>query len=242
MTAHFDLVTALSAVDRAAMLALHQRHFAGSTARSFAEDLAGKTHVLRLHAKQDALVGFSTIDYRPRTFVDGDGAVLYSGDTIVDPEAWSSVNLGSAWLAAVFDLHRERGGGPLWWLLLTSGVRTHRYLRVFSRRHHPAPPARDDPDAAELLPILARERFGRWFDPSSGIVHLPDPQRLLPHLAVVPDHLARDDGALLFLARNPGWRDGDELASLCRLAEDNLTPAALRALEIGRRAVTAVER
>lgn len=239
MSAHFAPLAELSVAQRGALFALLGKHFAGVERDGFDRDLADKTHVLRLVDGEGRLLGFSTIDYRRRRFGDDDGALLYSGDTIVDPAAWAGANLGPAWVAAVFALHAAQQGGPLWWLLLTSGVRTHRYLDVYCRHYHPAPPGRDDGDAATLLPGLCAERFADRFDPTTGVVRLDAPQALLPHLATLPPHLADDASVAFFLARNPGWRSGEELASLCRLDVDNLTTAGQRALAIGRRAALA---
>ncbi len=232
----FNALAELGPDARAPMLDLLSRHFAGVDAAGFASDLAEKTHALRLFHADGSLLGFSTIDYRITVVAGAELALIYSGDTIVDPSGWSSSSLGAAWVAAVLDLHRERGRGlPLWWLLLTSGVRTNRYLSVYLRRYHPAPEGRSDPQAAGLLGALARARFGQRYDAGAGVVRLSQPQPLLAHLDKMPAHLADDPQVRLFLAANPGHRAGDELASLCRLDEDNLNPAGLRALAIGRR-------
>lgn len=225
VSTRFEPVAALDADARAGMRALLDSHFAGVDADGFATDLAAKTHALRLFV-DGALAGFSTIEYRRHAFADGVGGLLYSGDTIVDPAAWAAASLGTAWIGAVRALHAAEGGGRLWWLLLTSGVRTHRYLGACFRRYAPAPEGRCDPAAAALLPELARARFGAAF--AAGVVRLSRPQRLRAHLAVVPPHLDRDAHARLFLAANPGWADGDELVSCCRIADDNLTPVGAR--------------
>jgi len=239
VSARFTPLAELGSAERDALFALLGRHFAGVERDGFARDLAGKTHVLRLLDGDGRLLGFSTVDYRRRRFGDADGALLYSGDTIVDPDAWASARLGPAWIAAVLALHAAQGAGPLWWLLLTSGVRTHRYLDVFLRRYHPAPPGREDADAAAMLPGLCAERFGAQYDAATGVVRLATPQALRSHLAALPAHLADDPSVRFFLARNRGWHQGDELASLCRLGSENLTPAGIRALAIGQRSVLA---
>ena len=218
------------------MRELLARHFSGVDAASFEADLTTKSHALRLFSDDGQLAGFSSFDYR-LTINDGAPlAVIYSGDTIVDPSGWSASSLGAAWVATVLDLHDKLGGGaPLWWLLLTSGVRTNRYLSVYLHRYHPAPVGRDDPEAGHLLAWLAKQRFGERFDPSTGVVRLANPQCLLSHLAEIPAHLMDDEQVQLFLAANPNHRAGDELASLCRLDENNLNRAGMRALAIGRR-------
>ena len=230
----FDQVSDLGQSARGELFTLLERHFAGVEGDTFATDLLAKTHVLRLFGQDGNLAGFSTIDYR-RRMIDGvRAAVLYSGDTIVDPAAWVDASLGPAWVAAVLDLHAEQG--PLWWLVLTSGMRTYRYLTVCLCRYAPAPPDRYDVTAAALLSVLASERFGESFNAHTGVVRFVNPQCLRHHLADVPEHIRDDPAVQVFLQRNPGHAAGDELVSVCRLDVANLTPAGLLALRRGRRA------
>ncbi len=229
VNARLDAVDCLDGTARSALFALLQQHFEGVDAAGFAADLAGKTHVLRLFAAAgagDGLVGFTTLDYRRRLVGGAPAALLYSGDTIVDPSAWAEASLGGVWMAAVLALHEGAGPQvPLWWLVLTSGVRTHRYLSAFACRYAPAPADRLDADAAGLLPELVRERFGADYDAGAGVVRFARPQRLRAHLAGIPPHYRDDAAVQAFLAANPRHAEGDELPSLCRLEASNFTPA-----------------
>ncbi|MBA2480920.1 MAG: hypothetical protein H0V44_09670 [Planctomycetes bacterium] len=238
VSVRFDELTGLGAAERAQMFELLQRHFHGVDPQVFAADLREKSHVLRLFSAGGDLSGFSTLDYRMTEVAGAPAALLYSGDTIVDPAAWAQTSLGPAWVAAVFDLHASVSPGmPLWWLLLSSGVRTYRYLTVCLRSYAPADAERFDPVAAALLPGLACDRFGAAFDRTAGVVRFVRPQRLRAHLCEIPAHVANDAAVRVFLQRNPGHVDGDELVSLCRLCPENLTGAGRLALRRGRAAL-----
>jgi hypothetical protein len=233
-----DPAGSLSEAERLAMQVLIDRHFFGIDRHNFQADLDGKTHVLRLVGEEQQVIGFSTIDYRRTTLDAAPCGILYSGDTIVDPAAWASASLSAAWVAAILELHASAGPpAPLWWLLLTSGLRTYRYLTVCIRQYAPALSGRLDPLAHALLPRLARERFGHDFDAGTGLVIFRHPQRLRPHLTTLPPHLEEDADAQLFLRLNPGHGRGDELVSLCRLSEENLTAVGRIALRRGRLAM-----
>ncbi len=217
----------LSAADRAAMRHLLDRHFAGVTAAGFDGDLADKTHALRLHDAAGALVGFSTFAVYPATVGGRRVTVVCSGDTIVDPSAWGAAALPREWIAAVRRL--APAGVPVHWLLITGGFRTYRLLPTFWRTFYPR---HDEPTPVETqaeLNQLAGARFGGGYDPETGVVRLPRPQVLRPHLAGVPAGRAAADPHVAFFARrNPGHGDGDELACLCELADENLTRAGRR--------------
>ena len=82
---------------------------------------------------------------------------MSSGDTIVERTWWGSPALARTWVRAVRQLAPETSR-EVYWLLLTSGFRTYRFLPVFFRNFYP----RYDADSAEdrmLLDELARERF-----------------------------------------------------------------------------------
>jgi hypothetical protein len=156
--------------------------------------------------------------------------VIYSGDTIVQRELWVSPVLARTWIRSAAELTWTPNGGDVYWLLLTSGFRTYRFLPVFYRRFHPR---FDEPTlAAEraLIEALARERFGSSYDPSRGIVRFARPQVLKPELLDVPPGRSRDPHIAFFLEANPGFVGGDELVCLTRVCEDNLTPAGRRML------------
>jgi len=210
-----------------AMFALLDGHFAGVTRDQFAADLAEKSHVILLETA-GRLVGFSTLLVYETVHRGDTVTVVYSGDTIVAPEAWQSPVLARAWIATVNDLRRDHSRGRFYWLLLTSGFRTYRFLPVFWREFYPGyrqatPPARQD-----LLDHLASEKFGQAYDPVRGVVLFSRPQRLRPELATLPAGRVTDPHVAFFLARNPGHLDGDELVCVTELIESNLTAAGRR--------------
>lgn len=218
---------ALRVEDRHEMFALLDRHFEGVTPAQFALDLDEKDWVLRIR-RAGRLVGFTTLQLYGATVRGAGVQVLYSGDTIVAPEAWGSPVLARAWIAlvrALQGLHPER---RWYWLLLSSGFRTYRFLPVFWRdfwpRHDAVPPA----EVREVLRTLATARFGSAYDAGDGVVRFAHPQRLRGSLADVADGRVDDPHVRYFLARNPGWRQGDELVCLTELHDANLTAAGVR--------------
>ena len=219
----------LSCAQRNEMLALLRRHFIGVTRDQFERDLAEKNRVILVrHGAR--LVGFSTLLAYEAFFEGEPVSVIYSGDTIVAPEAWGSTALPRAWIATVNDLRASYGRGPYYWLLLTSGFRTYRFLPVFWRTFWPCFDAAPGAPHRRLLARLARERFGEQFDEGTGLVRFHRPQKLLPSLAEVPAGRIADPHIAHFLSRNPRHAEGDELVCLTDLSADNLTAAGRRML------------
>ena len=218
---------ALSAAQRDEMFALLSEHFDGVTREQFERDLAEKNWVVEIR-RERRLVGFSTLLVCEADFEGGTITAIYSGDTIVAPEAWGTSALPRTWIAAVNGLRAAHPERPCYWLLLTSGFRTYRFLPVFWREFFPrydrAMPERE----RRLLDGLARAQYGSWYDAETGLVRFPRPQRLRGELSIVPAGRASDPHIAFFLARNAGHVRGDELVCITEISDANLTSAGRR--------------
>ena len=217
----------LSADERREMLGLFQAHFEGVSAPQFFEDLDAKDWVLRI-VRDGTLVGFSTLEAYTTSYQGRAINVIYSGDTVVSPEAWGSPVLARGWIALVRAIQATRPDEPWYWLLLSSGFRTYRFLPVFWREFWPRHDAEPDDDTRRMMIALARQHFDGCFDERAGVVRFPKPQRLRAHLAEMPEGKANDPHVRFFLERNPRHNDGDELVCLAELSDANLTAAGRR--------------
>lgn len=217
---------ALGATQRDEMFALLARHFEGVSRDQFERDLAEKNWVVEIR-REGRLLGFSTL-LVCEEHCDTPVTAIYSGDTIMAPEAWGSPALARTWIAAVNRLRGAFPARPCYWLLLTSGFRTYRLLPVFWREFHPRHDAAAPPRIKRLLDLLARMRYGSNYDAASGLVRFPQPQRLRGALGVTPEGRVKDQHVAYFLARNPEHALGVELACITEIREDNLTAAGRR--------------
>jgi hypothetical protein len=215
---------ALADSERAEMFALMKEFFLGATATQFERDLAEKNWIILLE-DNGRLRGFSTLRLYTTEAGDGPIQVIYSGDTIVHRDAWGSSALARTWLEAV---RKWQSHIPLYWLLLTSGFRTYRFLPVFWREFWPRYDAAQRP---RLLDALAEEQFGKQFDRVNGLVRFVTPQVLRNGLKEIPPGRLADLHVEFFARANAGHARGDELVCLCPLTPANQTP-------IGRRLVT----
>ena len=215
----------LTATQRDEMFRLMDAHFHGVTADQFQRDLEEKDWVLRF-CREEQLIGFSTMQVYSTMHADRCINVIYSGDTVMSPEAWGSPVLARAWIALVRELQSRSPEAPWYWLLISSGFRTYRFLPVFWREFWPRHDAPDE--TPPLLAQLARDRFGPLFDSAKGVVRFPHPQRLREHLSSVPDGRNEDPHVRFFLERNPDHDHGDELVCLAELSDANLTAAGRR--------------
>ena len=187
----------------------------------FDTDLEDKDWALLVRAESGELTGFSTLKKYPAELDGVSVTVFFSGDTVVHPAHRNKPDLARLWGREVFAMvAREKR--PCWWFLICSGFRTYRFLPVFYKEFYPRYDRPTPPDLQRFLDALAIQRFGPLYH--NGIVSLqvgcrePLPDRKL------------DPHAQFFLSRNPGWRDGHELACLTRLDAGNQTAATQRLL------------
>lgn len=220
-----DIATLTGAM-RDDMFTLLASHFVGVDRQTFERDLDEKSTAILMVDDVGQLRGFSTMVVYESYAAGRSIWVVYSGDTIVDRASWGTPALARAWVRAVRQL-APADAHEVYWLLLTSGFRTYRFLPVFFRDFYPRHDRATCPEEA-LLSTLARERFGSQYDEATGIVRLVKPQVLAPDLIALPSGRLTDPHVAFFLARNGGFVDGDELACLARIDDSNLTPAARR--------------
>lgn len=219
-----------SAVDRAtvdAMFRLLTTHFVGVSRDTFEQDLAGKSTVILLEDPDGGLRGFSTLLVSTTNAPGRQLTIVYSGDTIVERGWWGNPALPRTWLRAVQEL-APYDRTEVYWLLLTSGFRTYRFLPVFYKSFYPR---WDDPLPTATRPLvdaIAREQFGACYDERAGVVRFTRPQVLSSDLLDVSDGRVVDPHVRFFLERNPGYVAGDELVCFTRIHDENLTSAARR--------------
>jgi hypothetical protein len=209
------------------MFALLNDHFEGITRERFEIDLSEKNYVILLR-RDDRLVGFSTLLAYETSYASERVSVIYSGDTIVTPAAWGTTALPRAWISAVNELRAAYPRGHYYWLLLTSGFRTYRFLPLFWRDFLPRFDAVEKPETRELLNHLASEKFGAQFNSRTGIVRFTHPQQLCSGLSGIAPERFTDPHVRFFATRNPSHERGDELVCLTELSPKNLTDAGRR--------------
>ncbi len=232
MTGELIARESLTPLHEARMLEILDANFRNITAERFRDDLAEKNWVILIRDDACRIVGFSTLLFYQTLFEGAPIAVIYSGDTIIEKGAWGSAALPRTWIQSVWRLHHAMCPDlPLYWLLITSGFRTYRFLSVFWREFHPSCRAATPPRLQRLLEQLALARFGGHYDRAAGVVHLGQPLResLLP----IPAAKLNEPDVAYFAAANPGYVDGDELVCIAELTRGNLTPAGWRMVEAG---------
>ena len=218
----------LSAACRHSMFTLFDEYFCNSTTQTFERDLHNKHWAILLRDETEQLQGFSTFALY-QTEQDGSPiSVVCSGDTIVRPAFWGTPELPRSWIQNVLRLSKAMPQ-PLYWLLISSGYKTYRFLSVFYCQFYPRHNAPTPQPLQSLMHQLAYARFGEHYKPQTGLVQFAQGKTPLREgIAITTDERLRDPHVRFFVQRNPGHAQGDELVCLTRIAQDNFTAAGRR--------------
>jgi hypothetical protein len=129
----------------AELFQLYARYYAPTSLAVFSRDLASKSYSIVVRDPQGRIRGFSTVARFSMMSVAGEIDVLFSGDTVVERSFWGEQTLPFRWIEEAGRIKAERQGVPLYWLLITKGHRTFRYLPGFAKDYFPgaAPSLRD---------------------------------------------------------------------------------------------------
>ena len=219
----------LSAADIESMFRIFSENFNGATRENFERDLGTKNWVIILRDSQTREIeGFSTLALYETVFDNQPLSVVYSGDTIIRPEYWGTPELPSMWIKTVLEKSANMVQ-PLYWLLISSGYKTYRFLTVFYREFYPRYDAPTPPQLQSLMEHLATHRFGSDYYCEEGVVRFGDGATPLREgVAEVTDQRLHDPHVVFYLERNPGYVNGDELVCITRIHPDNFTPAGRR--------------
>ncbi len=224
-------VSKLKRHEQEEMFDLFKKHFIGATWDGFVEDLHKKNWVILLRLG-GILKGFSTLLFYHTEYQGEKVKIVYSGDTITDPSMWSSPALAQAWTSAIQAI-QGKSTEKLYWLLISSGYRTYRFLSVFAKEFFPCYDQVTPPHISKFMQQLAIAQFRECYDPETGIVRFSIPQILSPELRQIPPEKLKDPHVAFFVAKNPHHDQGDELVCLAEVIESNVTKAGMRIWKTG---------
>ena len=223
----------LDECQRRSMLDLMIAYYDNVREDVFQRDLNSKDWVIRLRCQETGrLIGFSTQRLLRQTIDDQPVRVLFSGDTIVDRKYWNSPKLAQTWGRFVLRMIDQSQHEPLYWLLLSKGYRTYRFLPLFFHRYSPAVDQATSADLERVRQAFAKRLYGDAFDSTTSVVRAAaiDNYRLHEGVAEITAARCQDPHVRLFLKLNPGHLSGDELCCVAPLERDNFTLAARRVI------------
>lgn len=222
-------VSEITGSEQQQMLTLMQQHYRNVDKRNFAADLAEKDWVILLRNEDDKICGFSTQLLFEHRFKDENLLVLFSGDTVIDAAHWGSFALPIAWGNLMLSLKKANPGKKLYWMLISKGVRTYRFLPVFFREFYPRHEKPTPIWESDLIDSLGQKRYPDRYNSETGLVEGSTTSQTLK---AEFDLRGRSNPHVdFFYSRNPHADNGTELVCIAPLGADNITPFIKRQLK-----------
>ncbi|EKD81455.1 MAG: hypothetical protein ACD_39C01800G0002 [uncultured bacterium] len=223
-------VKQLSADAKRSMFELmHQFYFVEQA--SFLADLANKSSVVLLEDSQGALRGFTSVALFDLHIDNQPVKILFSGDTIVHPDFWGSLELPRVWGRFMLEALQECGDIPLYWFLISSGYKTYRFLPAYFKEFFPRFDSETPVKIQKIMDAAASKLFNSAYDAARGIIRLEHPTPLRSGVSDPTAERLANQHIAFFLARNPGYDAGDELACMTHLCLENFKPFVHRLLK-----------
>jgi len=210
------------------MFAIYSENFDQPKMNIFERDLNGKDWIILLLDDQNRVQGFSTLALYETEYASQKISVVYSGDTVIRPEYWGTPQLPSTWIKTVLE-KSESMQQPLYWLLISSGYKTYRFLSIFYKTFYPHYACQTPPHIHSLMGYLAKERFADDYLPQLGIVRFKSGATPLKKgVAEITNERLHDPNVTYYIKINPHHDQGDELVCITQIHPDNFTPAGRR--------------
>lgn len=217
-------VSKLDSGQKDAMFSLMYSYYANTNREAFDHDLSEKNWVLMLTDKESGkIAGFSTQMLFPFTYKGKELGILFSGDTIIQKEHWGSLNLSLLFGQLMIRLSKEHGGMELYWLLISKGLRTYKFLPTFFLEYYPCFDKPTPPAIRDLMDQLGESRYPGQYDREHGIVKAKDHGQFLKE-EFQAEAKASKKHEEFYYNMNPGYNRGDELLCITRLSIDNINP------------------
>lgn len=207
------------------MYILMQENYQDMSKVQFLQDLNKKQFVGLLFDDSDKLRGFTTFAVNPNECGTSSYSVLFSGDTIISPQYWGTIELIRGWCLSVASIMKSNQQVDWYWFLLSKGHRTFMYLPLFFKEYYPQLAA--NPSNQQLLfnqlETIAFSIYPELYQSKSGIIQFPiQGGELKKELAQATFDKAGKDQVKWFLEKNPGFYKGDELICLCKISPENM--------------------
>jgi hypothetical protein len=199
---------------------------------AFFNDLANKSSVVLLEDSTALLRGFTSVALFDLMIDNQPLKILFSGDTIIHPDFWGSLELPRVWGKFMYETLQSCGKTPLYWFLISSGYKTYRFLPAYFNEFFPRHDCETPAQMQRIVDAAATKLFNSSYDAGRGIIRLEHPTPLRAGISDPAKERQANSHIAFFLEKNPGYDAGDELACIARLQLDNFKPYVRRLLKI----------
>lgn len=222
LKAAVESIHALSESDIRQMFALMHTAYQGVRWDVFYRDLMQKTQAVVGRNEAGVIQGFSTLALSSFEVSGRPITGIFSGDTILAKEHWSSFAFATTFFSNFYQLKLRNPDRELYWFLISKGPKTYTVMANNFPEHYPRFDAATPLAFQAAMDTFYGAKYGPQYDALRGIV-CPDPEQnyaLSPDLGAQTAEPTFNPRVAYFLKSNPGWLAGEELACIARVDLD----------------------
>ena len=197
------------------MFEIMQKYYENIEWDNFYIDLKNKLDAILLCDDTGAIKGFTTLtEFKYSENI----RLLFSGDTIVEQEYWGANDLAQVWVNNAIK-YAEIFAGKTYWLLLSKGYKSYKYLHTFFNEFYPRADVETPEFARQIIDDFCKLHWGEKYQ--NGVIKMGK-DYLKGEFAVVKEIRLKDKNTAFFLEKNPNYAKGDELVCLTEMSAANL--------------------
>lgn len=211
------------------MFALMSLYYENVSRDRFNMDLNGKDKVLILYDENETIRGFTGIKAYDFDVENVPVRLMFSGDTIVHKSYWGELELPKLWINMVYSMKDKARKN--YWLLISKGYKTYRFLPVCFYNFFPRYDAETPAFEKNVMDTFGQSVYPGEYDCAAGIIYMQGKKDYLRQgVADLTEHRLQDPHVEFFMSRNPGYSRGDELVCITELVTENIKPLGRRFL------------
>ena len=215
--------------DRNAMYSLMLDNYEGIKKSDFLGDLSKKDYVIILKS-EDKICGFSTFAVFDHEVNGQKVRVAFSGDTVIVKAKRNSRVLPVSFGVLMNRIEQE-SSVPLYWMLISKGFRTYRFLPVYFKEFYPVFNQTTPKFEQSLIDSFGATFFGSRFNREAGII-ASNGQYIKSREEDLEIINKRKDAHIQFFnEKNPQWQIGDELVCILKYERKNLNTFIIKVLD-----------
>jgi hypothetical protein len=216
------------------MWRLYTQSYDGATREQFDSDLSVKSGVfVGIDSGDNSFQGFSTYQIYEHNFDSKSIWIIFSGDTMIQPEYWGQTALHLAFARTLLRWRLLHPLRPCYWFMTVMGYRTYLVMaRNFPNRYWPRYDTPTPPFIEQLISSLSRDMFGDAWDEQHGLI-LADASQgsLAEHIAPITSDIQAIPEVNFLVNRNPTYQRGDELACVAEVTLSDLLRGTSRLIQ-----------
>ena len=190
---------------------------------NFRTDLRKKQGaILLINPQDESIKGFTTIGIYNAEINKTKIKLLFSGDTVIHQDFWSNNDLMQIWIKNAIKI-KERYKEKLYWLLISKGYKTYKYLSTFYKEFYPRYDKKTPEFEKSIIDNFGRTYYRENYDEKKGIIVMNYSRDYLKKdYTKIPQEKLKDKNTEFFIQKNPEYYKGNELVCVTEIALENL--------------------